>query len=183
MANAKKAVEIAKDVIVQLRLGKLSASNFEYFGTHIRDDVDFDSDLRDILNNNAEECTVCALGGLFVANVLRNDNFPAGPFIDRMNESFQGSSYRRLEMIFEDFNENLLTVFSEDQLRLIEAVFEGKFVTDFRCDLPQYTYDLESLFRYFHSKYPDPNDRMRAIMLNIIRNKGKFIPPKRFQTK
>lgn len=135
--------------------------------------ADLSGDLREAIND--KQCRVCALGGLFTANVLRNDQFPAdNAFIDGYDDTLKVESF--------DMRGNLERIFSQTQLELIEAVFETEFVTDNFHSEAQIE-RLEPLLLYYRDKYPNDSDRMRAIMLNIIRNKGKFVPPKRFTKK
>ena len=59
-----------------------------------------------------------------------------------------------------DFCKSKLGFFSIHQLSLIERFFEGW-----------------GDFSYTLHQYPDSTSRLRAIMENIIENKGTFIPP------
>lgn len=94
-------------------------------------------------------CQVCAIGALFIAEVARNNKFDFHFRVDR-SEMF----------------DKLSRWFSEDQLTEIECAFECR-----ACRFCNLVRAIE-----FGKKYADPTARMRAIMENIIANKGDFKP-------
>ncbi len=104
----KARVEIAKDVIAGLEVGKLRATNGTYFTLP---DMDYQRDLRDQIGETAVPCSVCALGAMFVADVARRNNHKGGMGTPNGPDSRDG--FDRLK----DF-------FLETEINLIERVFE-----------------------------------------------------------
>jgi hypothetical protein len=94
------------------------------------------------------KCHVCALGSLLLAKAVRFDNV----LCNQMN-------YLNTRMGVGPIADH----FDRNQLLLIESAFEG------------YS-DEDNDVQIFYSKYPDPKDRLVAILKNLIKNKGTFKP-------
>lgn len=109
-------------------------------------------------------CQVCALGSMF--RVLVDD------------AAFEVTKTKNVSKQLADIREVLLDHFSSEQLGLIECAFEGAVgyinVDDYEDtdDLPA---EVESALAYA-DKYEDPQDRLVAIMQNIVDNDGMFVP-------
>lgn len=97
------------------------------------------------------KCKVCARGMLVVAKALRLDNLP-------LSDLSQGDTTKQLDGIATD-----------EQLSLIECAFEktGQF--------DSYSEDASRAVD-FGLEYDLCADRLRAIMNNIVNNKGTFRP-------
>ena len=106
-----------------------------------------------LLSAPAQKCRVCAIGALFIAHVLREDRC-------RFNTDFGKS-----EIVLQ-----LANVFSASQLNLIEAAFEC-WHSPMRAN-PELV--VATNFGLRHGT--DPKDRLRAIMQNIVDNRGTFRP-------
>lgn len=105
-------------------------------------------------------CKVCALGSIFVSQV-------------RIGDDFKLSDVQNAYDVFEWLEKSpLKRYFSVDQLELLEACFEG-------CN-GMYGESMdranELLANAYASEFPQDKDRLTAIMKNIVRNNGKFIP-------
>lgn len=94
----------------------------------------------------SKPCEVCAIGALFVGQV----------------ERFNKLEFTK-DLYSDDLRAELTKAFSMPQLLLIEAAFEGWIEGKFDGST-------------FQKKYPDSTKRMDAIMRNIIKNNGTFIP-------
>lgn len=156
MPKAEARVEIAKDVLEGLKRGKLKATKGKYLEFAINKPAysmfEFRAELPSI-----GQCQVCALGGLFVALVGRVNDCKM-----QVDGSGERSGSVDCEKLAKYFSEKLAKYFSEEQLHLIENHFEGWM------NYPGGRTYLET--------WPDPTERMTAIMKNIVKNKGTFKP-------
>lgn len=165
MTPAQKRVRIAKDVIEQLALGKLVAASRGYLTIN-------DARLRASLNSygsrssladtpwhsifEKESCTVCGIGGVFVAAVGRANKCT----VDDSGGSPEG----------EFMKDYLAAWFDRSQLTMIETAFERD---------SSFGYSNESEIDdalEFSESLDDPGERLTAIMQNIIDNDGNFRP-------
>lgn len=171
--KAQKRVMIAKDVLGQIKTNRYLAES----GTWVEPNFSRNSRVSEICDSpetsiqdtfkdkTIESCTVCALGGLFMSCINLNNNTTLRDFdeeADDLGALIDGN--RKL-------SNSLNRIFTREQLILIEQYFEegaGYFYRDDDCDL------LDS----FVDTYPDEQDRLKAIMENIIENKGTFKPEK-----
>jgi len=160
-----KRVLIAKDVIKYIKTKKMVAN----IGTYVDIPVPLyeltnsDVELRDFVKD--KECHVCAVGSVFMATVNRRNKLSVGRF-KAMNERFAEEASRGITAYLKD-------IFSEEQLSLIEAAFEGdKFPWTAPIDNEEHL----SIARNYRKSITDDSIRMIVIMKNIINNNGTFIP-------
>jgi hypothetical protein len=162
---AKQRVAIAKDVIKQIKLGKIVLGGGYWSSWEPKK-------VADTLPLKKTTCRVCAMGAVFAAKVLRNGS-------DLVNASVNDQA------IIED----LKGVFTAKQLRLIETAYEGGFCGDGDSDRPSEKQEKRARgFYTAHSPVYNENfdteddaeameqSRMVAIMKNVIRNEGTFKP-------
>ncbi len=140
------AVQVAKDVINQL--GLLIPTP----GTYIRrkglaalNIYSTAEILRASANVVSIDCEVCAIGASFLSM--------ARVVPERVSGLRIGTTVT--------YKQNLYTIFSMLTVTLMEAAFEG--------------WDYPDRAREFYEKYPSAKARLRAIMENIISNKGEFV--------
>jgi hypothetical protein len=148
--QAKDRVAIAKDALAWLKAGALKAGHTYIRPTGVYPMANDERQLRDV---NLGKCTVCALGSLFIAEVVRFDDFRAGMFqndcstVDRMKKAIERH-------------------FSLEQMTMIEDAYEG--------------WGRDPNSRYatgeFYHRYLTSEMRLVAILENIIKNKGTFVP-------
>lgn len=150
--KSEKRVMIAKDVLEQLKLKRIKAKGGAY--VEFPNSVGIINDVKnktkqvcELLEENRCEC--CAFGSMIISDILINDKVECGE-IKASGFLIVGET-------------RLRKYFSYDHLRLIERTFEG-----WEC--------IGSPSRKFHDKYTDDTKRLIAIMKNIIKNKGTFIP-------
>jgi hypothetical protein len=164
MTKAEKRVAIAKDVLIQIKKGISIPTKDNYFGGlsgKICNLTYKKEELQNILPES--KCEVCAKGALFIADILRRDNFQ----IDR-NTYLYGS----------DIHRRLTDIFTRNQMDLIETAFEKNVVEDDN----EYLYihyrktEIAAAAISFGSKYSTEKTRLIGIMNNIIKNNGTFIP-------
>jgi hypothetical protein len=201
LSTVEKRIKVAKDVIAQLNAKELSARSGCYINANIPHQAYYNADgtskgdfgerdFREVLEETGARCDVCALGAMFVTTVkIRNE-------ITTDKGRFSRG---------EDMHKYLADVFSKDQLRLIESAFEreayryqvdvdahgnviadddettpieGK-VDDQSSSLTDDDYDAATQFGWDnpgHNNISSTDERLRAIMNNIIANNGTFCP-------
>lgn len=126
-----------------------------------KDDCEIKVNAKDYLNK-VKTCSVCALGAIFMSQVNT-----CGDVI------FSEDSASPFD-VFEDlYSSPLKKYFSVNQLTLIEGCFEGTSGAH-ECDLNDG--DDRLIAQAYVFTYENPTKRMTAIMTNIIRNKGNFVP-------
>lgn len=155
------AVEIAKDVILQLRRKKLYSHRGNYIQVYENFDHHFEptDDFRVVFNEGKiKYCNVCALGALLVGYVSINDKMS-------VRAVRASSSSYSIGIVLQD-------IFSAEQVELIERVFECWGLDDSRASMEDGIFSFKVIF--FNRKYPNDKDRLVAIMRSIIRNKGEF---------
>jgi hypothetical protein len=168
MTDAEARIAIAKDVIKHLDSKKLNAKSGAYCifkseaGQPPLSESDGGSDLRGLLSTKVHHCDVCAKGAMFIAHVMRFNEvkLPSADwaYFDPAR-AFNGES----------FVTSPLQYFDEDQLDLIEAAFEGDDVQGSLSE--EETDDAES----FSLSHENDDERLRAIMQNIVDNGGTFL--------
>lgn len=151
--NAQQRVAIAIDVIARIDAGQLDVrSNKGYFYAPVL----YESTRRVDLALKGKVCEVCAIGGLFVAAVIRHNGIVMSNAEFNHTNPDGGVTAGRWSL-----TQYLGRWFSDVQLDLMESAFEG--YSDERS-------------RGIYLNYPDDADRLRAIMANVIRNGGTFCP-------
>lgn len=164
MARARRSVRvaIAKDVIARVKAGKIEP----WSGAFVIDlpEASDGDDMRSVMRKHDKPCRACALGGLFLASLERRNGVTYGSVVD------VGFSVIGLEN--EATVNYVSSVFGRDQAKLVEIAFEqGRgYCRD----------DGEAVTRAeaFGARYDSDTDRLIAIMRNIIRNDGDFVPPR-----
>lgn len=188
MTPERKRMTLARDVIKWLIGGKLKPAGDERTGGSMYLNVYDAQQLRisdEVLRTsgvNGFNCTACAVGGLIAAASYRNvcqlyneagDYLPVGPG----NDPTAVTLGKELEK----------AGFSVPQVLLIEQAYElGAGIPDpskeydsgFGTfpDGPRCTEQEVKAARAFGAKHKDRQDRMMAIMQNIIDNNGTFVP-------
>jgi|SRR6185436_1801424 len=165
MANSKRnkdlCVKVARDVLAQLRLKRYFAEpgtyvnlNFDTYEDNVRQ-----LSFKDFFKENKEAtCNVCALGAAFVSLI----NIKNKCSVDEIDD--HSTIFDRLE-----------EVFGQKNMALMESAFES--VRMVREDYDDY--DMLNAAADWGTKFYDDNQRLRAIMLNVVRNGGDFKLPKK----
>ena len=150
MAKNEARVAIAKDVLAALALKKIATGGV-YFHADVQGSERFmgSVSLRDQLPK-IEQCEVCALGGLFVALVARENEFNVDV------------NYGTIGVFGIQVYKHLRSYFTTEQLSCIESWFECH--SSDVLDIPKAWVWLED------------TERMKRIMENIVDNDGTFQP-------
>lgn len=178
LSKAGKRVAIARDVLAQLKSGRLIATS----GIWLRNsDNDYIVNEKESSNKELElqtifkskkACKACAMGGLFMCAVERANKLKVKELFEY--EYWEGDG-NRFDIDEEDTFDYLSRFFDRDQLKLIEANFEmGKGAirdSDIGCTFWNTLSEDTIVYLSDH-----PEERMRLIMENIIAHKGDFEP-------
>lgn len=162
--NQEKAVMIAADVIKRLDSRKLEAETGDYISLYIFEAAK-DEPLNKVLDSLEDACQVCALGGLFYCSIMLGDQIDTIDLLGEYNNYILASALK----------EDLLPIFGADQLSLIESAFEVYHIVTVDSIYKRYSPEISRALA-FGRRYNSADERMRAIMSNIIRNKGIFKP-------
>lgn len=160
--SKEKRIAIAKDVIKQVRYLKISPSYYinmipicHYIDRLEEKGKSYDSNAQKHLKE-LRKCEVCALGSMLLSHI-------------KLFNSVE------ITDIFSDFEcmDNHLNYFTEKQLILIELAFMGVMVRFGPTSLSEK--EFNHCLRWRHLII-DEKQRVIAIMKNIIKNDGEFIP-------
>lgn len=157
----EKRVLIAKDVLKQVGKGRIvpTSGSWVYIpDTFVAEDASFQEEFLKESKSDIKTCECCALGSMVVSCTL----FKNDASIDDVEDGASPGG--------KVFNKNLKPFFSKYQLKLIEIAFE----TGYGYYTPMT--DTEFAAERFGHKFKEDDKRLIAIMKNIIKNKGTFIP-------
>jgi hypothetical protein len=167
MSAPEKRVQIAKDVLKHLRSKKIRPALGKWVRLPANSLNHRSQEVQDVLLNEPR-CTACAIGGLFVAAVLRANALKVEElgYCQKLAAQHGDETEIRAEYLFK----YLKRFFLAAQLRFIEAAFERGM----GGVLPR---DTDPILAW-ESKVVHPRERMILVMKNIIQNKGTFITDK-----
>jgi hypothetical protein len=158
-------VLLAKDVLARIKNKQIIPERTYFYAS----DLPFiNADLKDVYESHFEKnnaCNACALGALFIAEIIQKDNFP------------------RKGLNLTNFTKRIVDVIGEEQAILIETAFEVGgdeiWCNEERLQEKRNHLILNGKWDQaikFGRSYTYKRERMRAIMNNIIKNEGEFIP-------
>ena len=170
--KAQKRVMIAQDVLAQLKAKRYVAesgcwvqANYNSTAT-LADFVKYNDSVQELFaEKTIESCNVCALGGLFMSCTNFNNN----TLLEDLDDVSEELGY----LIGEEakLSNKLNSIFTTNQLKLIENYFEGN-AGFFRDD------DGNNHIEAFYNKHSSDKKRLKLIMENIVENEGTFVPKK-----
>lgn len=166
-------LRIARDVLLQLKNNRYIAQTGAYIYVcdvpyHVNT---LTASFKDTFAENDQvNCTVCALGAA-CASLVNIENKcgvyeiqNSGLVFERLSKYFSPMMLAMMESAFE--------------MKQMERAFEGRDVSR-----SVRLYDTLDLAVEWGERYDEDADRLRAIMLNIVRNKGDFKLPKKMLAK
>jgi hypothetical protein len=186
LPKRKKAVLVAKDVIAQIALERFQIRSNTYFDRiHISGLEPSEAPATPaVVDQLAKSCTVCAKGAAFLSCVRLGNKLSVSDLLSAAS-GFGSNERERMTKIFDSVDYDL-----------IEAAFEGNSDCPDQCELNDYDGKTDKLVRaardnYFYAFERDytvdgdgtDHHRLVAIMLNVIENKGRFIPTKKITFK
>jgi hypothetical protein len=159
LSPAAKRVAVARDALAWLRAGALQAETGAYVTPTNEAPFFYLDDHRQMRDAVFGETTVCALGALFIAHIVRFDHCTVSEYITANGRSMSNFIEDKLKDTFD-----LLA------LGFIESAFE-------RCDMTSSSYvtqkEIDAAVA-FGKRYRKDRDRLEAILRNIVRNNGDF---------
>lgn len=169
LSQAEQRVAIAKDVIAQLDAGLYDARHAGYLGwegraVSARCAKEVERIFEGVLGGT-QVCHVCGIGSLFVSIVKYGDVTP-GEFFQASLDEGMGSGRAKLAKYF-----------TQEQLSMIEYAFERSPTGHTRRYIGRDPQLCERVYSYTWRRLPDDrNERLRAIMQNVVDNGGEFKP-------
>ena len=159
---AQKRVLIAKDVLTQLKLRRIKAKTGRYINLSYEVESKFYGEEFQplFLQRKIPRCTACALGAIMISCTAFNNN-------QKVGDPALGCNLGQMIKDGDLISNGSTDIFTLEQLSLIEQAFE-QGAGEFFGAAPK---TVE-----FGRGYRTDSSRLKAIMENIIRNKGTFIP-------
>jgi hypothetical protein len=164
LTKAEKRVAIAKDVLAQIELETIYPTQGTYIGNI---DTNYTGDeckvqVNSLMKKKDFSCDCCAKGALFMSHVNKTNHLT-------LQDLYTGGGNNHVY-------ERLGSIFSIQQLDLIECAFEGDLINDTSNNL-RGTPEVERAIDFVaNNGYESTNDVLIGICENIIKNKGTFIP-------
>lgn len=181
LTKAEKRVAIAHDALRQIRRGFIRPKVGRYVSLKTITELPLLSldhcELKELLNNDTKNCQACAKGTLLITEVMERNKFTTGEY------GIHGIASQEIEC-------RLSGIFSAGQLDTIECAFEkfpindteGILFKEYIVKLHGWNHvmrkknDLAKAAILFGKRYAKADERLIAILKNIIKNKGTFIP-------
>lgn len=182
----RKRISILKDALKQLEVRKLTSGTYCFFDAGAKTKKSLYGDLKPRIKDFEKNCRVCALGNLFVSKVKLYNEYSLTRNNNCIHQSY--GSYYYISLYGDDIRKNLNPYFAREQLDLIESAFERTQMIN--CKAIYGTGEYNHINNYlneaviFGESYTDENEYdaasaptiMRAIIENMLRNNGIFIP-------
>lgn len=174
LPKATQRVMIAKDVIENLKAKKYIANKGRYVEKvtvkgKLKNEISIsDVNVRDNWKS-IDNCLVCGIGSCLMSVTKFKNRLTFGE-LPRGIHSFEDKHIKLLK-----------STFSPNHLTLIEVAFEGYYYKQSdnlgRDKMEAEVNQIEiSRAKTFANQYEDNNERLEAIMRNIVTNKGTFKP-------
>lgn len=153
LPKVRRRILIAKDVLLRIKLKQFKPGvGYKSFNTKL---TNCNTDVRNAISANKIKCEGCAKGGIFFSAIALKDSMNLGAARSALIS--WGNSF-------------MLEEFTQRQLDLIETAYENIVFTD-SC-----SYQQHQRAKKFGDKYNNRDERLKAIMKNIIKNEGTFKP-------
>jgi hypothetical protein len=178
LSKGEQRVAVAKDVLKQLANKFYTATTGDYLVfSKVKNSIEslppkMDALFSDLKTQGAS-CKVCGIGSVFASMVTLGDNLTCD------EAELPEVVYNGHSMDDEMMRKAMNKVFPEKQRILIESAFEKSDV-GFKNEGDNWTIvevpDYVNTAINFGKKHRSARSRLTAIMENIIKNKGEFIP-------
>lgn len=175
MKPTEQRVAIAKDVLKQLSDKFYKAKTGDYLLFRNTPEIDkipakLDN-LLSLLKRSKARCEVCGIGSIFVSMVNLGNKITTNECdLDKEISEYYGVDDSLMR-------EKLDKIFSAEQRSLIEAAFErSTSLTENDYEKNEEAWEKIREAMEFGAQFKTPSNRLKAIMKNIIKNKGTFIP-------
>ncbi len=149
-------IDVETGVYCDLELPKYKVDRYSYEDSKTPKVKELEnSQLNKLIQSRQVKCTVCAKGALFLGHVDKTNHLKLGETDYNVGEY---EIMNKLDNLFDHFN-----------IDLVEVAFE--------CSNSGYLgYNLSTKAVNFGKKYDDDTERLKAIIKNMIKNEGIFIP-------
>lgn len=173
MSREEAAVAIAEDVLKHLDAMDITQQTY-VSGVFPVDTATLtkDTQLQTVQDEILRNCGVCALGACFLSHIRLFDNITLNDIgYGNLPAYIVDDSELELDVGFRPVFDTLAQYFDKDNLALIETAFE--------CSAGFWDGEVPKgeAAELFGRAYRKPKDRVRAIMENIIKNRGMFVIP------
>ncbi len=171
---------ICYDALLQLRQKKVRARKGKYVVVKKKNAGDSWTptiNLKNKLNQqidsvlDKQQCEACALGTLFISRARIFNQIKVGDIPNFQYGEITFDASQSSLTLFKD----LQSYFSSEQLSLIESCFEGEPI-GIAGQTSCYNNDIRGISERYLNKYKTAESRLIAILKNIIKNNGLFIP-------
>lgn len=186
LSQNDKIMEVASDVIASIEMKRLKVGRgtFVSFEQAIWDQHSAKDNLWSELPALMQSCECCALGACLLSLGRFREEFK--PVVASFDPDFEGDTRTRL--ISSNFAvDYIAALFGMHMAQMIEVAFEcgdGYWIVpkgededredEIRCVLGKASFEEAAAFG---KQYADDDHRMKAIMANILQNKGEFVIP------
>jgi hypothetical protein len=175
LTPADKRVAIAKDVLEQIKLKRLSALSGTYFT--LSSDLDGDKSIQ--ANLNKVECQACALGSMMFSHIKYNNECSIGEGFNldsryikgKLHNYFDEGQLVLIETAFEQWGTNYNYDGDAEDYYVCDGAYSGDFLTDLGLNKD----DLDRAGEYFDEDSFTDEEKLVKIMKNIVKNKGTFV--------
>lgn len=161
MTKQERAVAVAKDVLKHLRYLKLQ--DRVYIEGKLNKKFSIYDDLKQHVTQVEKNCRVCMKGALLLSKARLFNDVLMGEIVDKL-------SFERISASSNEIVRSLDDTFDKKTINLAEVAFERDFLGIL------YLQEAKNAIT-FSCKYKTRRQVVEAVMKNIIKNKGNFIPP------
>lgn len=185
LSQKDKIMEVANDVIasIEMKRFRVNVGTFVSFDKTAWDERKEKTDLWSELPALMQSCECCALGACILSFSRFQEEFK--PTVVDFEPDYEGDT--RLRLITSNWTINRIeALFGMRMTQMVEVAFElgeGYWLDhkgeddpeegEVGCILDENTFAAAVAFG---KQYPDNEHRMKAIMANILQNKGDFVP-------
>lgn len=181
LTAAGKRARVARDVLQRLDAREIRAgAGYGYIS--VENPVTGNDDLQGALENKAS-CQACALGCMFMADVMSRDRMSVAKAMGEEESADLISARHTVHFDPSVIRERLRPFFGKRQLALIESAYEGRDMSNANEVWPKwddpFRDEIDRAVEFnnrrdgvdFH-----PEKRLRRIMENIVAHRGNFVP-------
>ena len=169
LTNAEKRVAIAEDVLENL--DRLIVRTGNYICGTLPEEVNPKDNAQEKVKAIQAYCTVCALGACLLSHVRLWDRVMMGEIVGTYPTQY-------LNVRYADTTAPLKRYFTQRQLNLIESAFEVRPLNKEYAASDEEIAQAMFFGRGYTGKSYDiiSKNRLKAIMKNIVKNEGAFVP-------
>jgi hypothetical protein len=181
-SKEKQRVAIAKDVLEQIKLGFLHPLRDTYLRLNFSSNISNTmynppeklDELFGKLSQTSSRCDACGIGACFIGLVNLGDKV----YTDEVFEQRSVSDRAKIEDVV--MRKKLRKIFSREQLSLIECAFER---SAYFTDRTRVSVKKRRAAEKYGQQFGNASESLEAIMKNIVKNEGTFVPELHYTVK